>query len=50
VPAVVTEIGSYRRWADPRLREAAAAEAIADAGRRLRAGLALLPVDPGQVD
>jgi formylglycine-generating enzyme required for sulfatase activity len=51
VPGIVTEIGGYRRWADGRLREAAAeAEAQGDAGRRLRASLALLPVDPGQAD
>jgi len=47
VPSLITEIDRYRRWADPLLREA---EAQAEPRQRLRASLALLPVDPGQVD
>jgi serine/threonine protein kinase/formylglycine-generating enzyme required for sulfatase activity len=51
VPAVVRDLGAYRRWADPLLREALArAEADGDARRQLHASLALLPSDPGQVD
>jgi serine/threonine protein kinase/formylglycine-generating enzyme required for sulfatase activity len=51
VPAVVRDLGAYRRWADPLLREAQAkAEADGDARKQLHASLALLPSDPGQVD
>jgi formylglycine-generating enzyme required for sulfatase activity len=51
VPAVVRDLGAYRRWADPLLREALArAEADGDAHKQLHARLALLPSDPGQVD
>jgi serine/threonine protein kinase/formylglycine-generating enzyme required for sulfatase activity len=50
VPAVVRDLGPYRRWADPLLREALAkAEADGDARKQLPARLALLPSDPGQV-
>jgi formylglycine-generating enzyme required for sulfatase activity len=51
VPAVVRDLGAYRRWADPLLREALArAEADGDARKQLHARLALVPSDPGQVD
>jgi serine/threonine protein kinase/formylglycine-generating enzyme required for sulfatase activity len=51
VPAVARDLGPYRRWADPLLREALArAEADDDARKQLHARLALLPSDPGQVD
>src|SRR5262249_29006353 len=51
VPAVVRDLGAYRRWADPLLREALVrAEADDDARKQLHARLALLPSDPGQVD
>src|SRR5262249_26472534 len=49
VPAVLRDLGAYRRWADPRLREALA-KADGDAHKQLPARLALLPSDPGQVD
>jgi formylglycine-generating enzyme required for sulfatase activity len=51
VPAVVRDLGAYRRWADPLLREALVkAEGDGDARKQLHARLALLPSDPGQVD
>jgi formylglycine-generating enzyme required for sulfatase activity len=51
VPAVVRDLGAYRLWADPLLREARArAESDGDARKQLHARLALLPSDPGQVD
>src|SRR3954454_8103849 len=41
----------YRRWLGPLLHEARArAEKENDPRRQLHAGLALLPVDPGQVE
>jgi hypothetical protein len=51
VPGVVREMPPYRRWLDPLLHDAyAQAEASKDARKRLHASLALLPVDPGQVE
>jgi len=51
VPAVVRDLGPYRRWADPLLSQAhAKAEADGDARKQLHASLALLSSDPGQVD
>jgi serine/threonine protein kinase/formylglycine-generating enzyme required for sulfatase activity len=51
VPTIVADMGSYRRWIDPLLRDAAVrAEAEKDARKQLHAGLALLPVDATQVD
>jgi serine/threonine protein kinase len=51
VPAVVRDLGPYRLWAEPLLREALArAEADGDARKELHARLALLPSDSGQVD
>jgi serine/threonine protein kinase/formylglycine-generating enzyme required for sulfatase activity len=56
VPQIVEEISSYRRWADPLLFKMAAAPAPyrfedpRNAVARVHASLALLPVDPGQVD
>jgi formylglycine-generating enzyme required for sulfatase activity len=49
VPGVVHDLGPYRRWADPLLREQASREDLNDA-KRLHLALALLPSDPGQVD
>jgi serine/threonine protein kinase/formylglycine-generating enzyme required for sulfatase activity len=49
VPALVHDLGPYRRWADPLLR-ARAARGDLDEGKRLHVALALLPVDPGQAD
>jgi serine/threonine protein kinase/formylglycine-generating enzyme required for sulfatase activity len=39
-----------RWWADPELRQACALESSHNGGRRLRASLALLPVDPTHVE
>jgi formylglycine-generating enzyme required for sulfatase activity len=49
VPKLVEEIGPYRRWADPLLRQMADG---ADAGsrERLHAALALVPADCGKTD
>ena len=44
VPVLIRELGPYRRWADPRLRTMLAAS-DPDSPERLRAALALLPVD-----
>jgi serine/threonine protein kinase len=49
VPRRIDELGPYRRWADPVLRQMASDTSL-DPGRRLNASLALLPVDGGQVD
>jgi len=61
VPAIVKELKDYRQWADPLLKEAAAAaeearrqattdtERTRQAARQLRARLGLLPVDAGEV-
>ena len=51
VPGIVKDMAPYRRWLDPLLREAyAQAEKDKDPRKQLHASLALLPVDPGQVD
>jgi formylglycine-generating enzyme required for sulfatase activity len=51
VPTIVKDMESYRRWIDPLLRSASQeAEASRDTRKQLAANLALLPVDPGQVD
>jgi serine/threonine protein kinase/formylglycine-generating enzyme required for sulfatase activity len=51
LPPIVQEIGPFRRWADPRLRQAYdSAKAAGDSRRQLHASLALLPVDRGQRD
>jgi serine/threonine protein kinase/formylglycine-generating enzyme required for sulfatase activity len=51
VPGVVKEMAPYRRWLDPLLQQAYDdARENHDARKQLHAGLALLPVDPGQVD
>jgi tetratricopeptide (TPR) repeat protein/serine/threonine protein kinase/formylglycine-generating enzyme required for sulfatase activity len=48
-PAVIRELGPYRRWADPLLRSRLAA-AERNSLERLRCSLALLPRHPAQVD
>ncbi len=48
VPAVVAELGAYRRWAEPALRRMLA-ETPPESRGHLHASLALLPDDPGQV-
>ena len=49
VPALVRQLAGYRRWANPRLKTLV--ESAADASReKLHGSLALLPVDPSQVD
>jgi len=49
VPAIVGEMKEYRQWADPLLREESD-KAEAKSRQKLHVSLALLPVDPGQVD
>jgi serine/threonine protein kinase/formylglycine-generating enzyme required for sulfatase activity len=49
VPGIVQDMEGYRAWADPLLREQYAA-AEHGSQQKLHAGLALLPVDEGQVD
>jgi formylglycine-generating enzyme required for sulfatase activity len=49
VPLLVRQLGPYRRWADPLLREKAR-EAELDDVKRLHLALALLPVDPDQAN
>jgi serine/threonine protein kinase/formylglycine-generating enzyme required for sulfatase activity len=49
VPAVVEKLSSHRRWATPRL-ERLLAENPPDSREHLHASLALLEVDPSQVD
>jgi formylglycine-generating enzyme required for sulfatase activity/serine/threonine protein kinase len=51
VPQIIKSMDDYRRWVDPRLREAfTAAERAGDARKQQRASLALLPVNPDQAD
>jgi serine/threonine protein kinase/formylglycine-generating enzyme required for sulfatase activity len=51
VPGIVKDMGSYRSWVNPLLQEAyAQAEKANDRRKQLHASLALLPVDPGQVE
>jgi serine/threonine protein kinase/formylglycine-generating enzyme required for sulfatase activity len=49
VPAIIGEMAEYRKWTDPLLREENE-NAAAQSRQKLHASLALLPVDPGQVD
>jgi serine/threonine protein kinase/formylglycine-generating enzyme required for sulfatase activity len=49
VPKIVAELKGYRRWVNPRL-VAMAEDPARPEKERLRARLALLPVDRGQVD
>jgi serine/threonine protein kinase/formylglycine-generating enzyme required for sulfatase activity len=49
VPEIIAAIEPYRTWADPLLRDANA-RAAKDSPQKLHASLALLPVDPSQVD
>ena len=49
VPALVKQIEDYRRWADPRLKQALK-ESEPMSGEHLHASLGLLPVDATQVD
>jgi serine/threonine protein kinase/formylglycine-generating enzyme required for sulfatase activity len=48
VPVIERDLPGYRRWANPLLRSIVASESE-ESPRRLRASLALLPVDRGQV-
>jgi formylglycine-generating enzyme required for sulfatase activity len=48
VPRVVADLEPYRRWADPRLAEFAAD--TTQPNKQLRARLALVGVDPGQLE
>jgi formylglycine-generating enzyme required for sulfatase activity len=49
VPSIIQEMEGYRRWADPILKQRNA-EAPAGSRQKLFTGLALLPVDEGQVE
>ncbi len=49
VPGIVKAMQRYRRWVDPALRDVARRSAERST-ERVHAGLALLPVDSGQVD
>ena len=48
VPGIVQELGGYRRWADPLLKQE---DALAEKGsnKKLHLDLALLPVDPSKI-
>ncbi|MBL8825206.1 MAG: SUMF1/EgtB/PvdO family nonheme iron enzyme [Planctomycetia bacterium] len=51
VPGIVNEMTGYRRWVNPLVQEAyAQAEKENDPRKQLRASLALLPTDAGQVE
>ena len=51
VPGIVKEMVSYRHWVNPLLRDAyAQAESENDLPKQLKASLALVPVDEGQVE
>jgi formylglycine-generating enzyme required for sulfatase activity len=51
VPLIIDDLTRYRAWIDPLLRrDLDEAEQSSDASKRLRASLALLPVDAGQAD
>jgi eukaryotic-like serine/threonine-protein kinase len=49
VPGIITEIEAYRAWADPLLREENE-KAAKDSRQKLHTSLALLPVEPGQME
>jgi serine/threonine protein kinase/formylglycine-generating enzyme required for sulfatase activity len=49
VPGLVAELEGYRAWADPLLKEEYQ-QAAPNSRQKFHASLALLPVDPGQVD
>jgi serine/threonine protein kinase/formylglycine-generating enzyme required for sulfatase activity/tetratricopeptide (TPR) repeat protein len=49
VPEIIRSLSAYRRWTEPELRRTV--EEAADTSRKkLHASLALLPIDPSQVD
>jgi formylglycine-generating enzyme required for sulfatase activity len=51
VPTIVADMAPYRRWLDPLLREAMQeAEAKQEPRKQLHTSLALVSVDPGQVN
>jgi formylglycine-generating enzyme required for sulfatase activity len=49
VPGIVENLQGYRRWTDPELKRVIAQSAL-DSKEKLHASIALLPVDPRQVD
>jgi serine/threonine protein kinase len=49
VPRIIDELSGYRRWADPHLRETIRDVPVGGGKKTLHARLALLPVDPSQV-
>jgi eukaryotic-like serine/threonine-protein kinase len=51
VPGIVQDMAPYRRWVDPLLRDASLqAQKDGDRRKQLNVSLALLSVDPGQVE
>jgi eukaryotic-like serine/threonine-protein kinase len=48
VPETIAEMEAYRQWTDPALREML--KTSKEPAQKLKASLALLPVDPGQLD
>jgi formylglycine-generating enzyme required for sulfatase activity len=50
VPKIVADMAPYRRWLDGPLRQDYVEAEGKDAHKQLHASLALVPVDPGQVD
>jgi len=48
VPVIVQELGAYRRWADPLLRQEDV-QATQGSNQKLHLALALLPVDEGKI-
>ena len=49
VPGIVQELGAYRRWADPLLRQEVVDAAAPDSKKRLHLDLGLLPVDESKI-
>ena len=49
VPETIAEMKAYRQWTDPALREMLKASTN-EPPQKLKASMALLPVDPGQLD
>jgi eukaryotic-like serine/threonine-protein kinase len=49
VPGIVQELGAYRRWADPLLRQEVVNGAALGSKKKLHLDLALLPVDQSKI-
>ena len=50
VPQITRDIDDYRQWADPKGRKRRVKAGMKAPKERLYASLALLPVDPGQME